>query len=116
MKARLTLLLSALFIGSSVMAQENSDVYDYFNSKIDEAVSAATVVDSDEIDDANPVYAKLFASPVLYQSVLKDACAGRETAAESDVKAMDDEREAVIDDMLIGLYRTAPGMVHMTEA
>ena len=116
MKTRLTLFLSALFIGSSLMAQDNSDVYDYFNSKIDEAVSASAVVDSDEVGDANPVYAKLFASPVLYQSVLKGACAGKETAAESDVKAMDDEREALIDDMLVELYRTAPGMVHMTEA
>ena len=116
MKTRLTLFLSVLFIGSSLMAQDNSDVYDYFNSKIDEAVSAAAVADADDNGDANPVYAKLFASPVLYQSVLKGACAGRETAAESDVKAMDDEREAVIDDMLIGLYRTAPEMVHITEA
>ena len=116
MKTKLTTILSALFVCSSVMAQNNTDVYDYFNGKIDEAVSAASVVEGEDNEDANPVYAKLFASPVLYQSVVKGACAGKEAKGDSDVKAMDDEREAVIDNMLVGLYRTAPAMVHMTEA
>ena len=116
MKTKLTLFLSALLIGSSIMAQENTDVYDYFNAKIDEAAAAAASVDGDDTEDANPVYAKLFATPVLYQSVLKGACAGREVAVAGDVKAMDNERESVINDMLVGLYRTAPSRVQMTEA
>ena len=45
------------------MAQESSDVYDYFSAKIDEAAAAAASVDGDDTGDANPVYAKLFATP-----------------------------------------------------
>ena len=85
-----------MFVLSTVTAQENTDVYNYFNSKIDEAVSAAAVVDGEEVEDANPVYAKLFASPVLYESVVDGAFAGKDEVAKSDVKAMDDEREAVV--------------------
>ena len=116
MKTKLSFFLFSMFVLSTVTAQENSDVYNYFNSKIDEAVSAAAVVDGEEVEDANPVYAKLFASPVLYESVVDGAFAGKDEAAKSDLKAMDEERGAVVDNMLIGLYRTAPSMVQMTEA
>ena len=117
MKTRFTFLLLSLFALSSVTAQENSEVYEYFNGKIDAAVAAATVVTDDDADDANPVYAKLFATPVLYDAVVEEAFGGDdEEVASSDVKAMDEEREAVIGDMLIGLYRDAPEKVQMTEA
>ena len=117
MKTKLSFLLLSLAAFSSVKAQDNSDVYDYFNSKIDEAVQAVTDLsgDTDEVD-SNPVYAKLFVSPVLYNGVVEDAFAGNE-AQESDNEtiAKDDERGAVIDNVLLGMYRDAPGMVEMTE-
>ena len=40
MKAKLSFLLFSLAAFSSVKAQDNSDVYNYFNAKIDEAVQA----------------------------------------------------------------------------
>lgn len=116
MKTRLTISLFSLFALSVATAQDNSEVYDYFNSKIDEAVAAATVVDGDDTEDANHVYAKLFAIPVLYESVVKEAFTGNDETAENDVKAMDAEREAVVEGMMMNLYRTAPEKVQMTEA
>ena len=117
MKTKSTFILFSLFMLSSVTAQNNSDVYNYFNSKIDAAVSAANTVAQDASDEANPVYAKLFASPVLYDAVVEDAFAGSDDeAVVSDVKAMDDERESVISNVLMGLYRNAPEKVYMTEA
>ena len=117
MKTKFTFFLFSLFALSSVTAQNNADVYDYFNSKIDEAVSAATEVSDESAEEANPVYAKLFATPVLYDAVVEDAFTGNnEEATAGDVKAMDEEREAVIGNVLMGLYRNAPEKVQMTEA
>lgn len=117
MKAKLSILMLSLFVFSSVKAQDNSDVYNYFNSKIDEAVQAVfeTSDDNDEVD-SNPVYAKLFVSPVLYKGVIEDAFAGCEDLeSDNEAIAKDDERGAVIDNVLLGVYRDAPGMVEMTE-
>ena len=116
MKTRLIFTLLAVCAFTVATAQDNTGVYDYFNSKIDEAVSAAAAVEDCEAENVNHVYARLFSSPVLYNSVIKGACAGKDAAMESDVKAMDDERESVIEEMLVNLYRTAPSRVHMTEA
>ena len=118
MKANLSFFLLSLFALSSVTAQNNSDVYNYFDSKINDAVAAANVVTDDVADEANPVYAKLFASPVLYSAVINEAFAGNDEPenAGDDIMAMDEERESIIDGMLMGLYRSAPEKVEMTEA
>ncbi len=117
MKTKFTFFLFSLFALSTVTAQNNTDVYDYFNGKISDAVTAANVVADDAVEDANPVYAKLFAAPVLYDAVVEEAFAGNnEDAVTGDVKAMDEEREAVIGNVLMGLYRNAPEKVQMTEA
>lgn len=100
------------------MAQDNSSVFDYYNAKIDEAVSAAGTVSPEIADeDANPVYAKLFMSPVLYSSVVEEAFSGNEESVGSDSEliAMNEEREDVIDGMLLGVYRDTPEKVEMTE-
>ena len=116
MKTNFTFFLFSLFALSTVTAQNGSDVYNYYNSKIDEAVSAAAVITDEDADEANPVYAKLFATPVLYNAVVDGAFAGKDDEATSDIKAMDEEREAVIGNVLMELYRTAPEKVKMTEA
>lgn len=54
MKANLSFFLLSLFALSSVTAQNNSDVYNYFDSKINDAVAAANVVTDDVADEANP--------------------------------------------------------------
>ena len=117
MKTKLSFLASFLFAISSVMAQDNSGLFSYYNSKIDAAVEAAnTVPEADDVD-ANPVYAKLLVAPVLYNSVVEDAFAGEEdaTPAGSEAMAKDEEREAVIDAVLMNVYRNAPAVVQMTE-
>lgn len=116
MKTNFTFFLFSLFALSTVTAQNGSDVYNYYNSKIDEAVSAAAVITDEDADEANPVYAKLFATPVLYNAVVDGAFAGKDDEATSDIKAMDEEREVVIGNVLMELYRTAPEKVKMTEA
>ena len=65
MKTKLIFPLFALFAFTVATAQDNTGVYDYFNARIDEAVSAATVVKDAGAEDANHVYARLFSSPVL---------------------------------------------------
>lgn len=115
MKARLYFTLFFSFALSMATAQSKSSVFDYFNSKIDEAVQASMLVDGAANEEANPVYARLFATPVLYKSVVVAAFAGKDTGNVGDVKAMDEEREAIVDNMLMGLYRTAPQKVRMTE-
>ena len=117
MKAKLSFLVFSLFAFSTVMAQDNSDVYNYFNGKIDEAVQTASDLSTSNSDvDSNPVYAKLFVSPVLYQDVIEEAFTGTETMESgSNAIAMDDNREEVISDVLMGMYRDAPAKVEMTE-
>ena len=117
MKAKLSFLLLSVVSFSSIKAQDHSEVYNYFNGKIDEAVQAASEINdyADDVD-ANPVYAKLFVSPVLYKDVVEEAFAGCETKeCGSDAISKDDEREVVIGDVLMGMYRDAPVLVEMTE-
>ena len=39
MKTRLSIIAFMMFVLATVSAQDNSSVYDYYNSKIDEAVA-----------------------------------------------------------------------------
>lgn len=115
MKTKLSFLLFLSM--SSVFAQNNSDVYNYFNAAIDEAVAASKVIDEEyDEEKTNFVYSRLFTSPVLYSSMLS---ASLENEGGSDAAtpsmAIDEERTAVIDGMMLGLYATEPGMVAMTE-
>ena len=116
MRARIYFILFFSFIFSLAEAQNSSSAYDYFNNKIDEAVRASMVVGDEAVEEANPVYARLFATPVLYRSVVVAAFAGKENGRVGDVKAMDEERETIVENMLLGLYRTAPEKVRMTES
>jgi hypothetical protein len=118
MKTRLSITVFMMFVLATVSAQDNSSVYDYYNSKIDEAVAmAGEAIQNEGQDDVNPAYAKLFVSPVLYKSVLKEAFSGEgEDVAKSDpTLEMEEERSNVINDVLLDVYREAPGVVSMTE-
>lgn len=120
MKIKVTFLALLTLVEFAAVAQKSSVIYDYYNSRIDEFVAAAgeDAAAADEVGDADPVYAKLFVSPVLYSSVVKEAfsCNEESPASESEAMALDDEREAVIDAVLMNVYRDAPEVVYMTEA
>lgn len=115
MKTKLSFLLFLSL--SPVFAQNNSDVYNYFNAAIDEAVAASNVITEEyEEEKTNFVYSRLFTSPVLYSSILS-APLDAETGSNASTSSleMDEARASVIDGMMLDLYASAPSMVEMTE-
>ena len=116
MRTKLLLLLLVSFVAVGAKSQDCQGVVDYYNLKIDELVGKwqDISVDDDE-DKTNPVYAKVFTTPVLYKSVIDKAFCAGEDAEESDLLAMDDKRGEVIDGLMLDVYKSAPELVKMTE-
>ena len=116
MKTKLLTLLFFVVSSFSAFAQESA-VYDYFNNGIDELVAAASNVNADyEEEKTNHVYSKMFATPVLYESVLGKAFACEESEeSDSELLSMDDKRSAVIDELMLNVYSEYPTRVVMTE-
>ena len=62
------------FVVTGVKAQDNQEIVDYYDLKIDELVEKWQNVSSDyEEEKTNPVYARVFTTPVLYNSVIEKA-------------------------------------------
>lgn len=117
MKAKLSLLLFVSLAVLGVKAQSNQETLDYYNLKIDELVSKWQEVSDDyEEDKTNHIYAKVFTSPVLYNSVVEKAAEIEEENVNVDFLEMDTKRSNVIDGIMLNLYKTAPEKVEMTEA
>ena len=117
MKTKLFLLLLISFVVTGAKSQDNQEIVDYYNLKIDELVGKWQDVSSDyEEEKTNPVYAKVFTAPVLYNSVIKNAFSTETESVESDLFAMDDQRAEVIDALMLDMYREAPSCVAMTES
>lgn len=117
MKTRLSILLLFSFVCFSALAQK-SQVYKFFNKGIDALVQESNNIDDDyDEEKSNPVYSRLFSTPVLYNSVLNKACAktDEETGSDSEMVAMDEKRSAVIDKLLLDMYCTHPEKIAMTE-
>ena len=116
MKTKLFLLLLISFVVSGAKSQDNQEIVDYYNLKIDELVGKWQDVSSDyDEEKTNPVYAKVFTTPVLYNSVIRNAFSTETEAEESDLLAMDDQRSEVIDAMMLDMYKDSPAHVQMTE-
>ncbi len=116
MKTKLFLLLLISFVVSGAKSQDNQEIVDYYNLKIDELVGKWQDVSSDyDEEKTNPVYAKVFTTPVLYNSVIRNAFSTETEAEESDLLAMDDQRTEVIDAMMLDMYKDSPAHVQMTE-
>ena len=117
MKTKLSLLLLFSFVAFSAMSQKSS-VYKFFNKGIDALVQESNNVEENyDEEKSNPVYSRLFSTPVLYSSVLNKACAKTEDDENSDSEmvAMDEKRSAVIDKLLLDMYCTHPEKIAMTE-
>lgn len=117
MKTKLSLLLLFSFVAFSAMSQKSS-VYKFFNKGIDALVQESNNVDEDyDEEKSNPVYSRLFSTPVLYSSVLNKACAktDEDENSDSEMVAMDEKRSAVIDKLLLDMYCTHPEKIAMTE-
>ena len=114
------LLSWALCASLFAVAQNSSDVADYFNAKIDSLVCDTmfvSVVDSSEVS-ANPVYIKLLTTPVLYNSVINKAFNSGfvpDSLKGDNGLIKDEKRLAVIDKLLLGVYRDNPDKILMTE-
>ena len=104
------------FVVSGVKSQENQEIYDYYNLKIDELVGKWQEV-SDDYDEekTNHVYAKVFTAPVFYKSVIGKAFSTETETQESELLSMDEKRAEVIDGLMLDLYKSAPALVEMTE-
>ncbi len=114
------LLLLVLGTSSFAFAQSDNDVVDYFKAKIDSLVCDTLYASSvgDEEVSANPVYIKLLTSPVLYNSVVNKAFGsgfGVQGGIDNGSLGADDKRSAVIDAMLMSVYREHPGKIYITE-
>ena len=118
MKAKLSLLLFVSLVVFSVKAQNSQETLDYYNLKIDEVVSKwQNISDDYEEDKTNYIYAKVFTSPVLYNSVVEKAVEiNNVEKTDVDFLEMDSKRSNVIDGMMLNLYKTAPEKVEMTES
>lgn len=117
MKTKLFLLLLISFVVTGAKAQDNQEIVDYYNLKIDELVGKWQDVSADyDEEKTNPVYAKVFTTPVLYKSVIEKAFTPETVTEESDLVAMDDQRTEVIDALMLDLYKEAPALVEMTES
>lgn len=104
------------FVVTGAKAQDNQEIVDYYNLKIDELVGKwqDLSVENDE-EKTNPVYAKVFTTPVLYNSVIENAFSTESANEESDLLAMDDQRSEVIDALMLDMYKNSPALVEMTE-
>ena len=120
MKTTLLVILFLLFACFDIPAQKFSAVSEHFNAELDSLVAASKqmTVESDE-DRTNPVFAKMFFSPVLYSGIISDAFSVQgdaEATDYNDALALDSKRAAVINGVMMNLYRTYPEAVAMTEA
>ena len=116
MKTKLFLLLLISFVVTGVKAQDNQEIVDYYNLKIDELVGKwQNLSIADDEEKTNPVYAKVFTTPVLYNSVIEKAFSTETANENSDLLAMDDQRTEVIDALMLDMYKNAPAHVAMTE-
>ena len=115
MKTKFTLFLFMVSTFFVSMAQ-NSEVVDYYNLKIDELVARWQNLAVDTEEKTDPVYARMFASPVLYNSVLGAAFGLDENEpADAESLTMDEKRAEAVDALMLELYKTAPAQVAMTE-
>lgn len=109
-------LLTSIFLCSALFcqAQNNSKVMNHFKSKIDAFVSDTAyrcVADNSDVS-SNPAYIKMLASPVLYNSIVSNTFRGKnDESAENE----NDKRRAVINSMLMNVYKNHPGKISMTE-
>ena len=119
MKTKLLIFLFFILASFRIAAQHKPDLVKYYSAGIDSLVAQSRVVNEDyEEEKTNPAYAKLFASPVLYSNVLEKAFTADDRdkdAAGSESLEFDSKREAVIDGMMMNVYRNSPRNVVMTE-
>ena len=116
MKTKFLLLLLVSFVVSGAKSQDNQEIYDYYNLKIDELVGKWQEI-SDDYDEekTNHVYAKVFTTPVFYKSVVGKAFSTETETQDSELLSMDEKRTEVIDGLMLDLYKSAPELVEMTE-
>ena len=117
MKLRSGLLL-LFFVFAMTATSQNSQVYRFFNKGIDAIVAGSNELDPDyEEEKSNHIYSRLFSIPLLYSSVIRNACAGNESEGDCDshMISMDRKRADAIDRLLLDMYRTHPEQIAMTE-
>ena len=116
MKTKLFFFLLVSFVVFGAKAQESQEIVDYYNLKIDELVGKWQDISSDyDEEKTNPVYAKVFTSPVLYKSVIEKAFSTETDNETTEPLSIDDQRSEVIDALMLDLYKSAPELVEMTN-
>ena len=116
MKTKLFFLLLISFSVIGVKAQSSQEIVDYYNLKIDELVGKWQEISSDyDEEKTNPVYAKVFTTPILYKSVINKAFSAEDENEGVEAISIDDQRAEAVDALMLGLYKNAPALVEMTE-
>ena len=112
------LMLFAASLSLSCVAQSDSRVLEFFKAKINSLVSDSSYISQDEEVNANPVFAKMFASPVLYSSVVNKGFSGgfdNVGNVPGTQMADDEKRESVINSMMLNVYKNYPSLITLTE-
>lgn len=110
-----------LFLMSFTTLNAQSGItVDYFNHQLDSLV--ASLNDAEPVDNeerTNPVYYRMFTPTVLYRSAvsraIKDGFDLPQENADDEI-ALNDNREIVIDKLLVDVYKNNPEYVTKTES
>lgn len=107
-----------LFFSVSAAGQHNGRIVDFFKAKIDSLVCDSTYRTASSEVSSNHTFVKMFASPVLYSSVVNkgfgDGFAYSDGVGGKTLVA-DEKREAVINSLMMNVYKNHPGKILLTE-
>ncbi len=113
-------LLLMVFVSVSY-AQDKGGVKERLNAQLDSIIGmsyAACNNDSDSEERTNPAYYRMFTPTVLYKSAVERAMQhgyDENADSQSGQLAMDADRGALIDKMLVEVYKQHPSLVTQTE-
>lgn len=114
--------VSALFliVSLSTANAQNRAVVEQFNMQLDSLVAELYETDDDDSEErTNPAYYRMFTPTVLYRSAVargvKQGFDLPEEATDNEI-AMNHNREVLIDQILVDVYKNNPEHVTKTEA
>lgn len=108
------------FTSFSTIKAQSSAVVEHFNSELDSLVALYNYADDEENEErTNPAYYRMFTPTVLYRSAVargvKEGFDLPEAGTDNEI-AMNDNREVLIDKLLVDVYKNNPEHVTKTEA
>lgn len=116
---RLFLALTLVF-SLVIQAQNSVSVADYYRAKVDSLLmqmSSRGDIETDSVRE-NPAYYKMMVPPVLYNSTMERGMREGFDMHKENVSTMldmDNDRNVLIDKMLLNVYKNHPSLIECTE-